>query len=71
MNKILLKYESNNYTMVKYKETVNYNSIFFNDNIVIRIGINYIIYRDSLLLKIIIMLERPFILSENDISLIT
>jgi len=44
-----LKSESNNYIIVKFKDTVNYTSGFINDKCNSRNGISYIIYLDSII----------------------
>jgi len=48
-NKSPLKCESNNYIIVKYKETVNYTSGFIIENCESRNGISYIINKDSII----------------------
>ena len=43
-----IKYESNNYIIIKFKDTVNYTSGFINEDCTSRNKISHIIYQDSI-----------------------
>ena len=56
-----LKCDSNNYMIVKYKDTVNYTSGFINDNCTSRNQISYIINKDFLF-----KITKPLLIEANN-----